>query len=70
MNGFVTATSLRVPGESAGTVASISVEPTTTTFSARIPPIVSDADGRKPVPETAAAVPPDAGPELGAIAAT
>src|SRR5262245_17068262 len=67
---FTTLTAFREPGSRTGVEASISVSPTTTTSSAITPPMVSDAPGKKPVPATATAVPPAAGPELGAIAAT
>jgi hypothetical protein len=66
---FVT-TTLTTPAEWAGAVAVIDVPLTTVTPVAAVPPKLTVAPARKPVPVMVTAVPPLAVPVLGAIEVT
>ena len=63
-------TTVTVPAACAGVVAVIEVLLTTFTFVAAVPPRVTVAPARNPVPLMVTAVPPAAVPVLGAIDAT
>ena len=58
------------PAACAGVVAVIEVLPATFTLVAAVPPTVTVAPARKPVPVIVIAVPPFAVPEVGAIDVT
>ena len=63
----ITLTALGKPGGSAGVIPdSVASLPTTTDVTA-VPAMATVAVGAKPAPPTVTSVPPDAGPELGAI---
>jgi hypothetical protein len=66
---FVTVT-LTEPAACAGVVAVIDAAFTTTTLVAALPPIVTVAPAPKPVPVIVTAVPPAAGPLVGAMPVT
>ena len=68
--GFDTATSFSLPGGSGGVSAVISVELTTVTPFAGMPPIQAPAIAEKPLPVMVTAVPPAEGPEVGAMPVT
>ena len=61
-------TTLTAPAACAGVVAVIDVPPATFTFVAAVPPRVTVAPGRKPVPVMVTEVPPLVDPEAGVIA--
>jgi len=63
-------TTLTAPAVCAGAVAVIEVALTTVTFVAEVPPSLTVAPDRKPVPVIVKAVPPATGPDVGATAVT
>ena len=63
-------TTLTDPAVCAGVVAVIDVLPTTFTLVAAVPPRLTVAPARKPVPVMVTAVPPATGPAFGLIEAT
>jgi len=63
-------TTLTAPAACAAVLAVIEVLLTTTTFVAAVPPSVTVAPVRKPVPVIVTAVAPAAGPEVGEIEVT
>ena len=63
-------TTFTAPAAWAGVVAVIEVPLTTVTVLAAVPPTVTVAPDRKPVPVMVTAVPPLTDPELGEIAVT
>src|SRR5262245_48784017 len=68
--GLVTTTSLSVPAGSTGPAASTSTPLTTETIVAGAPPIFTAAPDWKFEPAMTTGVPPEAGPEVGAIEVT